>query len=143
MADGELTAALALLEQLRPAIERGDRAQQVDITRRLIAMRAPMGGQWQQMAYVAAGNGELALAREAIDLLVEASGGGPDALYTKGGLLALLGDWRAADALLRTLPEDVPDPGGNAYSRGTAALNLGKADEARRHLEQATLLLPR
>ena len=101
-----------------------------------------MGGQWQQMAYLAAGNGELALAREAIDLLVEASGGGPEALYTKGGLLALLGDWRAADALLRTLPEDVPDPAGNAYSRGTAALNLGKADEARRHLEQATLLLP-
>ena len=101
-----------------------------------------MGGQWQQMAYLAAGNGELALAREAIDLLVEASGGGPEALYTKGGLLALLGDWRAADALLRTLPEDVPDPAGNAYSRGTAALNLGKADEARRHLEQATLLQP-
>jgi len=101
-----------------------------------------MGGQWQQMAYVAAGNGELTLAREAIDLLVEASGGGPEALYTKGGLLALLGDWRAADALVRTLPEDVPDPASNAYSRGMAALNLGKADEARRHLEQATLLLP-
>jgi tetratricopeptide (TPR) repeat protein len=141
-ADGRLAAALSLLEQLRPAIRRGGRQAQVDIARQLIAMRAPLGGQWRQLAQLAAGHGELGLAREAIDLFVEASDGSPAARYQKAALLFDLGAWAEIDALLSELPDDVPDPISNAYSRGLTALNLGKSAEARRYLERVTQLRP-
>ena len=141
MAD-KLPAVLALLDQLQPAIQRRDRAKQVEIVRQLIERRAAMGGQWQQIALLAAGNGELSLARQAIDLLVEALGGGPTAQYQKAALLALLGDWQGADPLLQALPETLPDAAANAYSRGVAALNCGRREEAREALERATLIQP-
>ncbi len=143
MADRNLVNVATLLNQLRPALDRGDRATINDIIRQLIAVRAPMGnGQWQQLAHIAAGNGELTLARAAMDLNVAAWGSTPGAQFQKAGFLVQLGAWRDADALLRTLPENVPDPAMNAYCRGTAALNLGKADEARHYLERATQMRP-
>ena len=41
--DRDLSAALALVEQLRPALMRGDRVMQNHIVERLIELRAPMG----------------------------------------------------------------------------------------------------
>jgi tetratricopeptide (TPR) repeat protein len=142
MADRDLVNVVKLVEQLQPALERGDRTRLNEIIRQLVDMRAPMGGQWQQLAFLAAGNGELTLARTAIDLLVEASGVGPAAQFQKVSFLALLGLWHEADALLRTLPADVPHPISNAYSRGSAALNLGKPDEARGHFDRLTQMAP-
>ena len=141
MADN-LPAVLALLDRLGPAIERRDRAKQVEIVRQLIEQRAPMGGQWQQIALLAMGNGELGLARAAIELLVEALGGNHAAQYQKAALLALLGDWQGADSLLQALPESVPDAAANAYSRGVAALNCGRREEAQEALERATQIQP-
>src|SRR5690606_32667313 len=141
-ADAALSAVLALADQLRPAIEQGDRARQNAIVRELIDKRAPMGGQWQQLALLVLGNGEIGLARQAVDLLVEALGGDHAAHYHKAALLALLSDWQGADATLRALPEDVPDPAANAYSRGMAALNLGALEKAQHHLERTTRLRP-
>jgi tetratricopeptide (TPR) repeat protein len=141
-AEGELSAALALLEQLRPAVERGDRARQVGIVGQLIESRAPMGGQWREVAQLAASNGELGLARAAIDLLAEASGGDAMAQYQKAGMLFELGALPEAEAAMREVPADVPDPIGHAYSRGVMALYLGRPGDARPQLEQVTSARP-
>jgi hypothetical protein len=138
----DLAAALALLGQLQPAIEQGDRARQVDIVRQLVTMRAPMGGQWRQVSQLAANLGELTLARAAIDLLTEASGGGPAARYQQAGLLFDLGVLDEADAIMRTLGDDVPDPIANAYSRGVMEIYLGRPKDARPRLERVTATRP-
>ena len=141
-ADRDLSAVLRVVERLQPALERQDYAGLRAVIGDLVALDAPMGEQWQALAQIAADVAELELARRAIDLYVDQSGGTPAALYQKAGLLAHAGAWREADALLRTLPETVPDPVANAYSRGIAALNLGRIDEARRRLEQVTAARP-
>ncbi len=72
MTDRDLVNVVTLVNQIAPALARNDRAALNDILGQLIARRAPMGGQLLQIAYIAAGNGELTLARKAMDLLVEA-----------------------------------------------------------------------
>jgi len=101
-----------------------------------------MGDQWQALANFALRNGEIALARKAIELFVEAHDGAPSAQYQKAALLERAGALREAYDLMRTLPADTPDPASNAYSRGTAALFLGDLEEARAQLERATSLRP-
>lgn len=142
LTDRTITAALALLGQLEPALERRDRARINAIVGEMVTLRAPMGDQWQRLALLAQQGGEIALARRAIDLFVEAMGGTPTALYQKAALLAQIGAWREGYALLRSLPETVPDPASNAYSRGIAALNFGEFDEARDRFERVTRLVP-
>lgn len=132
----------AVVGQLQTALERHDRAKTVSAIRKLVAQRAPMGQQWQQIAQIAADNGELKLARDAIDLHVSNANGSPMAQYQKAGLLAHVGAWRDAHALMNTLPQSFPDPGSNAYSRGTSALYLGETTQARELLEKATSLRP-
>jgi len=141
-AGSDLSAVLALVDQLQPAIEQGDRARQNAIVKELVDRRAPMGGQWQQLALLALSNAEIGLARQAMDLMVETLGNDHAARYHQAALLTLLGDWQGADRLLQALPEDVPEPASNAYSRGITALNLGAPDKARDHLERATRLRP-
>lgn len=143
MADRNLTAVLQLVEQLQPALERRNRAAQVDLLRRLVELGAPMGSQWQQLAQIAANQGELTLAREAIDLFVAASDDKPAAEYRKAMLLTEMGFLRDAEALLRALPEDVPSPLAGAFSRGTTLLLLGEIDEAREYLEHVARMQPR
>jgi tetratricopeptide (TPR) repeat protein len=101
-----------------------------------------MGGQWQQLAQIAANFGELTLSRAAIDLFVEAAENDPAAQYQKAVLLAYCGALDEAYALLCTLPDTAPDPAANAYSRGTSLLSLGRADQAQGLLERVTQLRP-
>lgn len=101
-----------------------------------------MGGQWQQIAHIAADNGELALSHRAMDLYIEASGGHPVPQFQKAGLLAQNGALREAYDLLQSLPDDVPNPAVNAYSRGAAAVFLDRLEEARHLLERVTQLQP-
>jgi hypothetical protein len=138
MSDHHLSDVVSLVGQLQPALERNARASIIEIVGQLVALRAPMGDQWQQLALIAAGFGEHKLARAAMDLLVDAMGADPAARYQKAALLALIGEWREAFELIQALPEDVPDRVSNSYSRGMAALYVGKFDEAQRLLEQVT-----
>lgn len=131
-----------LAERLQRALMASDRAAIVECIEGLVAQRAPMGGQWSQLARIAAEHGELTLSRRAMDLFVEASNGSPAARYQQAGLLAQAGALREAHEVLRALPEDVPDPGINAYSRGAAALALGDLGHAREMLVRATRLRP-
>jgi len=142
MADSELTAALALLARLQSAMASGDRAQQVEVTGGLIALRAPLGSQWRQLANLAANHGELGLARAALELFVEAAGGDANAQFQRAAALFDIGDLAAAEAVMRKLPEDVPDPTTHAYSRGVTALYRGRFDEARSHLERVVAARP-
>jgi len=142
MTDPALGNGIALVGQLGPALERGDRAKVNHIIEQLVLLRAPMGGQWRQLAYIAFGYGELSLARKAMDMLVEAAGRGFAVQLQKMEFLALMEAWQDADAILRALPDTVPDPIGNAYNRGKMALNLGRPDEARRYLDQVARARP-
>lgn len=140
--DSDLVAALALLKELEPALRHGLREKQNDVIQRLAALRAPMGDQWQALARLALQNGEVGIARSAFDVFVSQSGDAPGAQYQKASMLEQAGALREAYDLMCSLPENVPAPAANAYSRGTAALFLGEKDEARRQLERAIRLNP-
>lgn len=101
-----------------------------------------MGEQWQALAHIAAENGELTLARQAIDLFVEAADANPFAKYRKFDLLSRIGALSEAQSLLDTLPEYVPNAATNAYSHGAMALFLGEPSVARKNLLRALELRP-
>lgn len=142
MADRDLANALALVGQIQSALDRNDRAVLCGIISQLVTLSAPMGDQWQQLAQMAAGFGEHRLALQAMDLFVAYWGGRPSAQFKKVEFLTLLNSWQEADRLLKTIPENVPDPASNIYRQGTAALNLGRIDEARDRLERLTRMRP-
>lgn len=142
-ANGNEVAALALLERLGPAMARGDRSEQVAIASKLIELRAPLGGQWRQLAYLTAHLGELGMSRAAARLFADASGGTAQGRYEHAGVLFDLGMPAEADALLRTVPETIPDATAHAYSRGIMSMYLGRIAEAREHLDQVTAAQPR
>ena len=138
----ETAVVLGLVERFQSALQRDDRAAIVGAARQLVSLRAPLGEQWLSLAMIAAHNGEVGLARESGDLYVESFGGTASARARTVDLFAQIGAWKDVQALLRTLPADLPNPMGHAYARGTAALYLGETDEARHYLEEATRLSP-
>jgi len=142
MADRDLVNVLTLVDRIGPALERRDRETLCDIIAKLVALRAPMGEQWEQLAYLSTEIGEFGLARKAADLFAEASGGGDAGTYRKAALLFDFGFVGEADALLRSIPDNLPDPISNAYSRAVAALNLGDAQDARHCLERVVTSRP-
>jgi tetratricopeptide (TPR) repeat protein len=137
-----LAASVALVDQLQRALGRADRAQIVQAIRGLANLRAPMGNQWEQLAYVAADNGEVSLARTSIAVFLESAGRTSAAGHRMAGLLAHIGAWDEALAVLQTLPGGEVDPASLAHSRGTAALHVGDVEQAREQLELATRLQP-
>ncbi|OYX08474.1 MAG: hypothetical protein B7Z08_09205 [Sphingomonadales bacterium 32-68-7] len=92
-AGDNLSAILALLDQLRPALAQDDRARAA-------------------------------------------------AAFQQAALLAHVGMWAQAYAVIRAWRPDTPDPATYAHSRGAAALHLGHTDEAREQLDRATRLRP-
>jgi tetratricopeptide (TPR) repeat protein len=142
MADHDLVNVVTLVDQIQPALERNDRAKVIEILAQLVAVRAPMGDQWQQLAYIGAGYGEQRLAVQAIDLFVDYWGGRPSIQFQKVSFLGMMGDWDGAYALMRTLPETIPDTVGNAYSRGSTALYSGRAEEAGGYFERVVQMRP-
>jgi tetratricopeptide (TPR) repeat protein len=142
MADRELAHVVALVGEIQPALERNDRATVKAIIKQLVAVRAPMGDQWQQLAYIAAGYGEQRMALQSMDLFVDYWGGRPSIQFQKVSFLAMMGDWDGAYALVRTLPETVPDTVGNLYSRGSTALYSGRTEEASGYFARVTRMRP-
>ncbi|HTN14632.1 MAG TPA: sulfotransferase [Sphingomonadaceae bacterium] len=137
-----LSGLQALGVRLKAAVDEGDRPRTNDLIRELLRLRAPIGPQWHQIARIAADNGEVTLARRALDMFTQGEGCNPTALYQKAGLLADIGIWQDAHDLMSTLPDAVPDRVSNAYSRGTCALYVGETEQARQLLELATGLRP-
>lgn len=137
-----MTPLKILSDRLQPAVERNDRQGIASALAELVKLQAPMGEQWHSLALLALRNGEIVLARKAIDLFTNAQGESAQSLYLKASVLEQCGDMAAADTLLRSLPESFPDPAANAYSRGTVALFLGNVAEAVKQLGRATELQP-
>jgi tetratricopeptide (TPR) repeat protein len=140
--DAATVAALRVVRELQPALQRQDRAAVVPLVGKLINLRPAMGEQWAALAQVAAENGEIALAREAIAVDLESAAGDPRAAFRKVNLLASIGAWDEGYALLETIPENVPDAAAYACRRGTMAHVLGRAEEARHYLGEAIRLRP-
>lgn len=133
---------MRLLDKLGPALRRQERATIVAIVEQLVALRAPVGQQWRQLAYLAANHGELQLARAALGLWVEASGGTLDARFQKAKALFDLGLIEEAEETVRALPEGFPDPLSNAYLLGGAEMFRGLTDQARSRLDAVVASQP-
>lgn len=132
-----------LLDGLKQAFAARDRARINATVAALVAARAPIGGNWRSLADVMIHNGELSLARAAIDQFVVATGNTPAAQFARVAVLARTGDAQAARVALDRLPADVPDRLGHAYMRGMLALNLGAVEEARAQFLRALDAAPR
>ncbi|WEK47945.1 MAG: sulfotransferase [Candidatus Andeanibacterium colombiense] len=139
---GQKFAALTLTDRFQRAIRRGSRSEMVENLRGLIELRAPMAEQWLQMAMIAIEIGAVVLALQAVDLYLDDFDWHPAALFRKVKVLAQVGAYSDAFALVCSLPQDLPDRFSHALIRGAAALNVGEAGEARQWLEEATRLRP-
>lgn len=121
---------------------RADRARLVAIVRALVRLGAPLGPQWQQLAQIAIGTGELALACEIADIHLAHANGAPLAHCLKAAVLEQAGRLVEARAQMALVPRHLPTPAAHAFGLGTSALHLGLADEARTGLAEATRLDP-
>jgi tetratricopeptide (TPR) repeat protein len=131
------SATTALLADLKAALARRDRAATNRAVAGLLDARAPLGPQWQKLSQLMQVSGELTLAHRAMDAFVAASGGNPQAVCAKVVLLESTGQRREADALMKTLPADVPDRGGHALLLGNTAMVQGQVDAARDYFTTA------
>ncbi len=138
----EAAAIRLLSDDLQPALQQGDRARQVQAIKRLVALPAPMGDQWEALAGIALHNGETTLARRAMDLFVDHHGGAPLARYRLAAMLEQAGLTAETRAVLQQVPATVPDRASHAFSRGMVALFVGEVDEAREQLGLAAQLQP-
>ena len=127
----------SIIADLKQATAVRDRAATRAAVARLLAMRAPIGAQWRQIAELMRVSGEISLAHAAMDAFVAAAGNTPAARFSKIVLLTQTARVRDAHALIATLPDDVPDRAGHAYLRGNTAVTLGMVDEGRAQLEIA------
>lgn len=137
-----LSASVALVDRLQRALGQGDRAQTVLAIRQLVVCRAPLGNQWEQIAYIAADNGEVTLARAAIALFESSARDPTVAAHRTAGLLAHIGAWNECYAVMDALPAAGSDPVSLAHSKGTAALHKGDVEGARSLLERAVRMRP-
>lgn len=131
-----------LLDELKIAFGARDRLRINRIIADLLALNAPIGNNWRTFAEVLIQHGESDLARRSIAAFVRAYQAAPMAKFFEASVLARIGAAAEAEAILAALPAAIPDPAGNAFTRGTLALNMGKIDQAREHLLRGTTINP-
>lgn len=124
----------ALLDDLKAAFALRDRANINAIISELLAQDAPVGNHWRTFADVMVKNGEVTLARRAIERFVRHNHSAPLARFHQASVLARVGAVKEARNILASLPPGLPDPVGNAFTQGTIELNLGNVEAARDHL---------
>jgi len=128
--------ATPLIEALRVALARRDRAATNRAVDELLAARAPLGAEWRRIAELMRIRGEIGLAHRAIDAFVASAGGTPEALYQKVVLLTQTGRLREAHDLLESLPPGRMDSAARAYVLGNTAISLGLVEQGRAELEK-------
>ncbi|MXO58214.1 hypothetical protein GRI89_01465 [Altererythrobacter salegens] len=133
----EDAAALRHVDGLQRALQRRNRGDIAAHLSGLVSLRAPMTDQWLDLALMAVDLGEPRLARDAAHLYQSHFGGSPAALMKTVGVLARLGAYDEALAVLRSIPPTEPDPFSYAITRGASAINVGEVDEAREWLRKA------
>src|SRR6185436_15365856 len=127
-------AWMPLVEGLKHALARRDRAAANAAVEQLLASGARIGPHWHSISQLMQVSGELTLARRAIDAFVKEQGRTPQAMYAKVVLLTPSGRLGEAHDLLAKLTKHVPDPAGHAYVLGNTAMTLGRTEEAREQL---------
>ena len=130
------------IAQLRTALAARDRVGANQAVERLLAMRAPLGGEWKRIAQLMQMTGEIGLALRAIDAFIAAVGNRTDAYYDKLVMLGQSGRLIEAQDLLARLPADRTNPTGRAYLAGNVAITLGQVDKARAALEEVVTARP-
>ena len=128
---------MPLVEDLKKALAAKSRDGANQAVSRLLNAQAQIGPQWKAISELMRISGELTLALRAMDAFVAAAGHSPQALYSKAVLLTQCGRMREAHDCVMRLPPDVPDRAGRAYVLGNTAMSMGRADEARSHLEES------
>ena len=132
----------AAAKAVATTLEQGDRQGFLNAATALIRSEAPLRQGWKSLAQPLMAFGELALARQAIELYVRSMGNAPAALFDQATVLAQTGRSIEAQRALNKVGEDVPDRASNAYLRGTLALNIGDFDQAKSHLLRASMAHP-
>jgi len=131
-----VTGQNLLIEGLRDAVTRRDRAATNESVKRLLDARAQLGPEWRRIAELMRVSGEIRLAHRAMDAFVASAGETPEALYQKVVLLTQTGRLREAHDLLAAMPAERMDPAARAYVLGNTALTLGLVDEGKAELEK-------
>lgn len=103
----------------------------------LIAAEAPLGRSWKAVAQALAKNGEISAAEAALRLYRAAEANSAAALFESAVLLSQMARLDAAGSLLGAIPANVPDRAGNAYLKGSMALNRGDRPAAERYFRDA------
>ncbi|MBN8815054.1 MAG: sulfotransferase [Sphingomonas sp.] len=134
MTNADVAGAAAALKN---ALARRDRAETNRVVAAMLDGQAPLGAKWGEISRLMQVSGEFSLAHRAIDAYVAASPDKARALYAKVVLYTQSGQLQEAHDLLKTLPTDVPDPGGHAYVLGNTAMTLGRVQEASDYLATA------
>ncbi len=135
-------SSTALVEDLKRALGARDRAGANRAVAALTEAGAPLGGQWLSLARLALHNGELSLALKAIDRMAADLQGEALPQFHKASILAQSGRLEEAWGIMSALPDDVPDPLGGAYLRGTMAINRGDLPLAQDWLARAVEINP-
>ena len=120
----------------------GDRVGFVRAVTALADLRAPMTQGWKSLTTPLLDYGEFPLACRVMDLFVAAMGNAPAARFEQALVYVRSARPTQAMAILDGIARDVPDRAGNAYLRGTIALNLGDRDAAREALLAASAARP-
>ncbi len=129
---GDLKAALA--QRNRVAIN--------DAIRTLLEQNFDLGSKWKALAMAAKQNGEVTLALAAMDRYAAGRPEDSGINFELAALRAQLGLLSEAAEYLANVPETLPTPASNAYTRGTVASNLGDWQVAREQLRRSTRLDP-
>ena len=137
------SADLEAINALQAALRSRRRADVNDACRRLIERRAELGGQWKPIANALLHNGELTLARSAMDVWADQSRHDPYVRFEQASVAVQSGNHERAENILQEIAPDVPNAASNAYLRGTIATNFGRVAEARAHFRKAAKADPR
>ena len=135
-----MTDARSNLLLLKDRIAAQDRAGINATALALIDAAPPLGRQWGAIATILQHHGEHPAALRAIAAWRADVGDEPQILFECATILARAGRPEEARKVLDRLPDDFPDPVGNAYVKGTLATNLGDVDGAVTALQKATAL---
>jgi tetratricopeptide (TPR) repeat protein len=128
---------IRLFEDLKVALQAKNRENVNQIIHAFIEHEFPIGDRWLTLSQLAQHNGEYDLAAACTTKLNRETNNDPHAQFQHAAVLAKIGRLQEASVIMSSLPADVPDKCGNAYIRGTIAVNLGSIEEAQGHLRRA------
>jgi tetratricopeptide (TPR) repeat protein len=131
-----------LVKKVGDALSQRDRIGFRDAVVALIDARYPLKSGWKSLSQPLMDFGELDLARQSMQLYVDAMDRDPAARFSQAVILAQTGKADQARMVLQGISHDVPDRANNAFLKGTIALNMGDIAAAQDSLVEASKSYP-